>query len=234
MKVRNVAHVVTTLSVELRETHRVLHVRVDEDDLETARLEWGSDYILNQVTEQALKDERQQLEQLLRPISLGLVDGVGDIRGGMWEIWAHVKIQEGGTFRVRVACGSSPPADTLTIAPSPDIFVFRSLDRVRHQPDGIYCKPKQRNWPSIDSLQQPQWLYQMTINPDKRVVKGQGLQDAICALKCDSQHVRYIVVVPPMLYQSFGPLQVKATGHVNATVAAELQERTTQWIMEVK
>jgi hypothetical protein len=244
MNMKTLKRTVKEQSVEVQASHRVLQLRVDPDDLTEAWLEFGSDYIRDEVTRQALNDEKQQLIDFLKPLSAGDVNSARDVRWAVFESLAHLQLEEGGLFRVRVLYG---PALTeyskylefgkdkelrLRVPPSKGTFFFQSVDAVRSQPDGAYCRPRASNHPSVDALQQPGWMFQMTIAV-KSKVKAIGLCDALGVLRGfdeQLQHV-FIIVVPSNLFEAVEPLVVTATAGFDEQQAASIGATMPQWVL---
>lgn len=228
------------IGIEHKATSRALHLRVDITDPTEVVLDWGSRYICKEVTERAAREQRQALMAFLEPIATGKQAGFRSVRGGMWEIWAIIKLREGDTTRVRKRKGPGDPfaeAVTHKVPASQSTLVFGDLQHVKTQPAGVFCQPSSLRFVAVDVLSKPCWLYQVTVNPDKTTVIASGLLDAINALGCAIQDAVLIIVVPPALFQKFEPLTVVQSRdpkkQVDDDTLASLQ-RVTQWIMEEK
>jgi hypothetical protein len=245
MNMKTLKRTVKEQSVEMQASHRVLHLRVDPDDLTEAWPEFGSDYIRDEVTRQALMDEKQQLIDFLKPLSAGDSNSVrGTVRGAMFESLAHIRLEAGGSFRVRWLQGSTPAEyikyfdtsdDTklrLCVPSSNGIFFFQSLDGVFKQPDGVYCRPRATTHPSVDALQQPGWMFQMTISVKSKVV-ARGLRDAIGVLRGfeEQLHPVFIIVAPSDLFEAVKPLTVTATAGFDEQQAASIGVKMPQWVL---
>jgi hypothetical protein len=78
--------------------------------------------------------------------------------------------------------------------------MFDNLEQVGAVEAGIYCRPKSRRFPAIDSLKQPNMVFQITV-AQKHNINREGLEQAVGCLR--SETVNLFFVVPESNFQTF-------------------------------
>jgi hypothetical protein len=163
------------------------------------RLDWASPWVAEQVADRAWRLEKQRLLEFLAVSSELPV--LGTLRGNLWEGLCHSRIAKGGRFRVRdLAASADSQVEELTLAPCPSTVMFDSLGQVTTAEAGTYCRPRSRRFPAVDSLKQPNMIFQITV-AQKHPINRSGLEQAVGCLR--SQTVDLFFVVPESNFLAF-------------------------------
>ena len=186
----------------------LLHTRV-EADFVTTTMNWASDWVAEQFACRALSTERQKLVEFIGAAHDMPV--MGTLRGRLWEGLCHNVLAAGGTFEVRRLDETSEGVQQLTVTPCASCLVFDDIREVEGVADDVYCRPSSQTFAAIDSLRQPQHLYQITV-ARRHDVTGRGLERAAGSLRARRAEIRLYFVVPPKEFSSLSNQRVKGKG----------------------
>ena len=76
----------------------------------------------------------------------------GPLRGVFYEEFAHRKLQAGGRFEYR-KLGATVGVESKTMELGPSVLrEFNKIEEVGRFANGIYARPRQRNFPAVDAL----------------------------------------------------------------------------------
>jgi hypothetical protein len=88
----------------------------------------------------------------------------------------------------------------LNLDPFTSSYTFHDLTEVADQEVGTYCIPSRSDQAAIDSIQQPNYLFQMTV-ADEHGINATGLSNALKQLRKDPKtDAELFFVVPPDQY----------------------------------
>jgi hypothetical protein len=183
-------------------SHRVLHLcRHPSGSLDRFRLAWASPLVKNEVIERFSQEILKDMKHFLRPSN---VDYLSNIRGLIFEFYAHIMLRDGGSFQARRLCeGDATSGQNVQVAfPPAKIRFFRAYEEVDLRENTLW-RPFSQNLPSIDSLRGPSNFFQMTVS-QTHPIKHQGLSNALkqVADKAES-HPRLYFVVPSDVYRNY-------------------------------
>ncbi|GIL63338.1 hypothetical protein Vafri_17298 [Volvox africanus] len=203
-------------------SHKLVHLEVVDDKLYNKRIMMpASSYVVEQMEQKAGHDHVKQLENLIH-LSIG-TPAYAATAGVFFEHYAHRRLQEGGSFEVRQLYPPkrAPAAENiqiLNVEQCSGIHTFYKLQEIKEQGDNIYCVPSNHNFPAVDSIMQPQFLFQMTTT-QKEEVKVDTLNAAAHQLR--SKKPRLYFVVPARIFLEFKFVR---------GIPTEIE----QWVLKVK
>ncbi|MDR3427879.1 hypothetical protein, partial [Silvimonas sp.] len=176
----------------------VVHYRVDTSNYRTYDIFIGSQYMADEIfrCEQQLHSHR--IVEFLS--SAAGHPAVGQIRGQIFEPFAHRALCLGGTFHMR--CLEDGRVGTLTLPPSAWVQLTSHTD-IDHLGDAQYGQPKSKTFAAGDAVKQPDLIFQMT-GAESHTISVKGLKDIMTYMHCATsppagavQAARFIFCVPP-------------------------------------
>ena len=93
-------------------------------------------------------------------------------------------------------------ATVITIEPSSRSCIFYLWPEVKNLPHTVYSRPRIKNLPAVDSVMQPNKLYQITVS-SSHTVNCKGLLEALSGMQDHIRQVRLFFVVPTDMFHSF-------------------------------
>ena len=112
-------------------THKLLHYQVEGDDFSHGRLDFGSEYIREQVLKKYWQDNHAH--KLVHFLSTALKQPeIAGVRGKIFERWAHTILYRGGKYRARLL--NSNERDIDVELPS---RVARGVDQLTNIGEGV-------------------------------------------------------------------------------------------------
>lgn len=88
----------------------------------------------------------------------------------------------------------------MNLDPCTSSYTFHDLTEVADQEAGTYCIPSRSDQAAIDSIQQPNYVFQMTV-ADEHGINATGLSNALKQLRKDPKtDAELFFVVPPDQY----------------------------------
>lgn len=203
-------------------SHRVVHLRVQPDSRHCKVVAiFASDFVAQSVFDQLWITESSSIEAW---VSAGTKSSeLGALRGIFYEQACHRTICRGGSFEVREA---ADPTRTQTLHISSS--TLRKVDdwsEAAQASAETYCQARKRNMATIDAIQQPGRMFQMTVSK-KHSINCAGLKSASNAMRSKLAAKIYFVV-PPDQYPHFKPRPIdKGSG------VAELS-KIEQWVLKM-
>ncbi|GAX79592.1 hypothetical protein CEUSTIGMA_g7033.t1 [Chlamydomonas eustigma] len=201
-------------------SHKVLHRHVKPDSgCQKYFMAMASPYVERELLIRGQETKFLELQKyFVQCMSSPATKGMA---GTIFEAFAHKILQKGGDFKVRMLHKVKSKAcnvETISFKTSKKIMEFDDLEEVWEKAaDGQYCQPRKHNFPAIDSLSQPESLFQMTVAQKKRQVSA-GYVSAAQYLRGPRKRIYF--VVDEETFETFK--------HVHG-VPAELE----QWVLEV-
>ncbi|KAI9104631.1 hypothetical protein DFS34DRAFT_203792 [Phlyctochytrium arcticum] len=141
------------------------------------------------------------------------ISNLAGLRGTLFEAFAHRRLMRGGKFTIRNL--STKKEDELVLSPIGETVVFKDFNEIV---DNTYNRPISRSLTSVDSLDPPLKLFQMTVSYEHEI-KGSGLELLKDYLDSE-QPLQFFFVVPTERFESFREQQQ----HVLRLDVAELGE----------
>ncbi|PLW37705.1 hypothetical protein PCANC_17147 [Puccinia coronata f. sp. avenae] len=184
-------------------SHRVLHLcRVPKKSLNHFQLEWASSQVENFVLS-AFEEEIQSDQAFFLKKSKDY--DAGNLRGIIFEMYAHAALRDGGTFQAR-RLDCDPPSDQSVEVtfPAAERQYFRGYEEVDLLRTDVLWQPTSKNLASIDSLRGPANLFQVTVS-EQHAIKHQGLMKALGAVNKAQYQLspRLYFVVPSDRYFTY-------------------------------
>ncbi|EFJ50100.1 hypothetical protein VOLCADRAFT_89133 [Volvox carteri f. nagariensis] len=204
-------------------SHTLLHVKVDGKCQKVA-VDFGSEVIAETVLK---KLQAEGTEAIRKWVERAASDpSLATLRGRVFKASCHVRLSEGGTFRVRKLSGEEPtsPAESLTLPPTMRLDV---RDLAAASPGSLLIQ-QQQNFAAIDSVlvrpaaaggaapQPPQvMLIQVTVASSHRI-NINGLSTAVDQLPESVKKMTKALffAVPPDIFASFPAQQFEGSGEL--------------------
>ncbi|CAG8500197.1 1494_t:CDS:2, partial [Ambispora leptoticha] len=151
------------------------------------------------------------------------------LRGNIFEQIAHKIIQKGGIFNIR-PLESDSASSTIEI-PERIKLVFNDINKIE---EGRYCKPRQRNFTSIDAVVAPDTLFQMTVSKN-HPINMNGLKKLAEKLGGTSgtNHIYFYFVLPKNLYDNFQAQHFTTGKTVAKKIPNWITNRVKQYALEI-
>ena len=184
-------------------SHRILHLHVEADFVTTA-VRWASLWVAEEV---AMRLSEYEQNNLITILSAAAVDkdlaGLCDV---LWEGYCQRVLAAGGNFKCRPLGTEATPLDetarVITFESSSGRHIFDSWPEVKLLPCDVYSRHRIKKLPAVDSVMQPNKLYQITVS-SSHDVNCKGLLEALSGMQDDVHHVSLIFVVPTDMFQNF-------------------------------
>lgn len=185
-------------------SHKVLHMDVRNElpdgslDYTTPVIYFASKYVSKRVFDKFTADTRKALINIINDSKHGLVSG---IRGQLFECFAHCRfVNHDAEYDVKCL----EPAHSMFNQVTKQKFgklietPLQNVAALASQKDqeGVYLKPVQQNFESLDAIIPPRVGIQMTV-ASSHPVKIVGLQKVIKALGCTEQEKFTLYFVVP-------------------------------------
>lgn len=178
-------------------SHKLLHIVVEKPYVDYY-ISFGTPHIAELVFEKLVSEQEQALELFLRKATIPLL---ADVRGILFEVFAHRRLSHGGvfTFRELLDSGGHGEERDITLSAS-RVHSIRTVSDISSCGDGEYCKPTISNFPVVDSVLLPDLLFQITVSQTDRV-KLAPFEAILEQVPGDVVHL--VFVVPPDVYDNF-------------------------------
>ncbi|KAI7946349.1 hypothetical protein MJO29_010876 [Puccinia striiformis f. sp. tritici] len=158
-------------------SHRVLHLcRHPSRSLSQSHLAWASLLAENEVVKRFSQEILNDMKYYLR---FSNDNHQSNIRGLIFESYAHVMLRNGGRFQARRLCGSNvTSSQNGEVAFSPaEVQFFEAYEEIKLVKNVLW-RPASKNLASIDSLRGPADFFQVTVS-QRHPIKHQGLSRAL-------------------------------------------------------
>ena len=221
----------SNLSSGSKISHRLLHVTVEADYLE-GPVVFASDWVKGEVISRYLQLRQHEVHDFL--VASGGEPTVAAFRGALWERYAHVALQRGGSFSCRDLQDVDVEAGPYQIELQPcssSVGLWDLQDIYTGLGSGVYGWGRSKNLPAIDAVVQPDKLFQITVSGDHRV-NAKGLANAVRAMHAPEQDVQLYFVVPPNVFRSYTKQSLK---RIRGDLAAEHVARAVkQFVLKLE
>ncbi|CAG8688296.1 16218_t:CDS:2, partial [Funneliformis mosseae] len=212
-------------------SHKIAHIHPDQDDNEPytrVTVRFASDYLRQRVTDQFEARIREKLVSQIRA-------GTGSsLLGISFEYISHKILRKGGPFDIRPLDSYEDPnyndlSAVVNLPPQDKILRFnkKSIDSIEQRK---FYQPKEKNFPSVDSIIAPNRVFQMTIS------KNHPISPAGLKLLCDKLGgtsgnglIYYYFVVPKHLYDDF-----KLQRFDSKNTPAWIDRRVFQYVLKIE
>lgn len=188
-------------------SHKIFQLRVKDDDYSKMDVYFASEFVLELIKSQIKFTTRCSL---VKAINAGEFEGTGYL-GQLFEVFAHLKLIEGGQFQRRPLSGDQLAEDLVIKDHKVVIFngetELKNAISAREKDVLLYLKPKQGNFESIDSLLIADDMnigFQVTTD-SAHGVKKRGL-DKVCKCLGEDSTLHVYFVVPEYNFLTY-PLQ---------------------------
>ncbi|GIL61076.1 hypothetical protein Vafri_15463 [Volvox africanus] len=209
---------------EIKECRIRLYPHLSDATVRDLVWKWGNipRYVLEKMEEMERKagtDHIRQLQSLIH-LSMGK-PALAATAGLFFERYAHRRLQEGGSFQVR-QLGAPKTAHSSEDKVIPfelqcaGVHKLYKLEEVRQQVNEIYCVPPSHNFPAVDSIMQPEFLFQITTTQKSKV----PLDGLLAAARQLHGTPKLCFVVPSQIFKEYK--------FVNG-----IPEDMEQWVLEV-
>ncbi|GIL61138.1 hypothetical protein Vafri_15549 [Volvox africanus] len=200
-------------------SHKLVHLEVVGDHYDEKVMKPASPYVMEEMERKAGTDHIRQLQSLIH-LSMDK-PALAATAGLFFERYAHRRLQEGGSFEVR-QLGAPKTAHSSEDKVIPfklqcaGVHKFYKLEEVQQQVNKIYCVPPSHNFPAVDSIMQPEFLFQITTTQKSKV----PLDGLLAAAKQLRGMPKLYFVVPSLIFKEYK--------FVNG-----IPEDIEQWVLEV-
>jgi hypothetical protein len=159
--------------------------------------QFASAYVVDQIYNRVYAKDRNHLIRFLSA-SQG-IGNTGQLRGVLFEKYAHTVIAKGGSFKIRDL--NTNEESTLHLPIGLSTSFFSNNPQVQDLATNCYFRPISETFESVDSFIKPNLLFQMT-GAKNHPCKQTGLRDVLTILGNPSKPQLYFVV-PPDRFASF-------------------------------
>ncbi|GIL61075.1 hypothetical protein Vafri_15463 [Volvox africanus] len=200
-------------------SHKLVHFEVVGNHYDQKVMKPASPYVMEEMERKAGTDHIRQLQSLIH-LSMGK-PALAATAGLFFERYAHRRLQEGGSFQVR-QLGAPKTAHSSEDKVIPfelqcaGVHKLYKLEEVRQQVNEIYCVPPSHNFPAVDSIMQPEFLFQITTTQKSKV----PLDGLLAAARQLHGTPKLCFVVPSQIFKEYK--------FVNG-----IPEDMEQWVLEV-
>jgi hypothetical protein len=202
-----------------------VHYDVDESSFIHCTLKIGSSFMAERIF---AREQQHHLTNIVRFLAASVNEPVvGQIRGQIFEPYAHRVLCEGGVT-VRVRCLEDGRSAEL---PLPRLTPQR-LDSTASIPtlhDSQYGQPLSKIFAAADSVHQPADVYQITVS-ERHTINLAGINDIIKHMR--RMPVRFFFCVPPDRFHTFEKQSFITADH-KVAVRVPSQSQLQQWAMEI-
>ncbi|CAG8612336.1 1952_t:CDS:1 [Paraglomus occultum] len=124
--------------------------------LYSMRVQFASDYVCERVFTKLDAKHREELQSFVcHTSSEGLY---GPLRGHLFEMIAHQMLAQGGSFNIRCLSRNNVSQSVLDM----NQMASMKFDVVSDIENGKCCRPKRKNFNSVDAIVAPDKLFQIT------------------------------------------------------------------------
>ncbi|KAL5037039.1 hypothetical protein RTP6_7766 [Batrachochytrium dendrobatidis] len=168
---------------------RLIHISV-KDDFHSGPYLFASDYVADKIYSRVYEKNRNNLIKFLSAAEE--IGETGQLRGILFEKYAHTVIAKGGSFKIRdLRTGSE---STLQLPMDLSTLLFSNNSQVQDATN-CYFRPISNTFESVDSFIKPNLLFQMTCAKD-HPCRQAGLRNVLEILGNPSKPGLYFVVPP--------------------------------------
>ncbi|EGF80090.1 hypothetical protein BATDEDRAFT_88508 [Batrachochytrium dendrobatidis JAM81] len=168
---------------------RLIHISV-KDDFHSGPYLFASDYVADKIYSRVYEKNRNNLIKFLSAAEE--IGETGQLRGILFEKYAHTVIAKGGSFKIRdLRTGSE---STLQLPMDLSTLLFSNNSQVQDATN-CYFRPISNTFESVDSFIKPNLLFQMTCAKD-HPCRQAGLRNVLEILGNPSKPELYFVVPP--------------------------------------
>ncbi|CAL8468249.1 g7788 [Coccomyxa elongata] len=188
---------------------RLVHYIPDED-LRLSHLAMASQYVSDRVCETLLENNERNLRNFLAASSGA--NELGVLRGNLFESYTHLMLRRGGRFDVRYL--DTGEEDVVDL-PLGSLHWFSEINEVANLPDNAHCRPRSKNYTSIDFVRQPDEVAQVTQNLEHAPLESARIRECFEVLRAATKDppdaVNLTVVVPPEIYPRVKEIPLTST-----------------------
>jgi len=212
-------------------SHKILKYDVDiSTEYQEHQVSYASEYIADRMSHKLLTNMESQTLDFLR-ISADL-PLIASVRGTLFERYVHNVLQRPGKWRVR-ALSSQDSQEELPIN-NKHINVFDSLAQVENLQEGVYYRPKKKNYGAVDAVTKVGndiSLFQVTVS------LGHGINTPELVKCLDelgevSGKIRLYFVVPVDVFPEFKHQSYNQQKDIPREKLAKAKE-IEQWVLEM-
>jgi hypothetical protein len=212
-------------------SHRLLHILTQRPYVRKS-VTFGTQHILDQLTTRFLTLQARGMMTFL--VSSAFSSQLATVRGDLFEAYAHRVLCSGGDFCVRCLSGRGAVAvavDTMLQLPrSTGVHpVQRPEDLALCPSADDYCQPVIRNFPAVDGVKLPGFLFQMTVSTTHNI-KHAALKTVLAQLPDAPQYDLYFVV-PEDIYHEYAAQKFVGTDDKEMTNLDARVQRVQQWAL---
>ncbi len=181
-------------------SHSLLHQTVEAGYLR-GPVVFASDWVQAELINRYLHFTKHKVHDFLA--ASGGTPTIAAFRGALWERYAHVALQRGGTFSCRDLQDAEAGPFEIELQPcSSSVGLWDLQDITAELDNGVYGWGRSKNLPAIDAVVQPDQLFQITELGDHRI-NAKGLTNAVRAMRGKQQAVQLFFVVPPDVFSRY-------------------------------
>ncbi|KAF0480809.1 crinkler CRN family protein [Gigaspora margarita] len=208
---------------------RLVYLEVDIS-FTNAVYRFASREVYNKITKNYEHKMRKNARDLI--LSCDRLPKINGFRGNLFEDFAHLELQRGGTFRVRCLNNNSKIIEKKINKLSANIFT--TLDEARKE---CYNIPKSKTFASIDSFSLDKndlALYQITVSKTHGI-KIKGLNDLNRSLTWvkNANNINIYFVVPSDIFETFPLQKFKTAKDEDSQKIQGWSNRITQYALEI-
>lgn len=207
-------------------SHKLLHIIVEKPYV-NFHVSFGTQHIADEVTQRLATERGAALEHLLRTATNPVM---ADIRGTLFEGYAHRRLAQGGVFKVRELFQDSKlGAETELALPPSRLCAISKMEEIDTFQDGDYLKPSVSNFPAVDSIRLPDIWFQMTVS------RSHPVKHALVRTILDhfSGNVRLYFVVPPDIFDDFKWQPIVNLGGGQPSAVPSFMNRVSQHVLRL-
>eukprot|EP00877_Chromochloris_zofingiensis_P000414 jgi/Chrzof1/10373/Cz04g39160.t1 len=180
-------------------SHRILHIAVEPDYIQTS-VHFASQWVGGQIAFKLYGANRAKLVEFLQ--SSSAESSYSSVRGVLLEGYLHKLLAQGCTYTIKDLDNVRKGEYELLFIPGAISYVFDSLEALRSQPDGVYCRPKYKRLTAVDAVMQPNKLFQFAVS-QRHPINSRGLTDAVHVLRGAQDTLQLLFVVPADQFAQF-------------------------------
>lgn len=218
----------TDINSAVKLSHRLVHLTVTAG-CQKGQVQFASQWVMDQLISRYLQYRSRELLDFLTA-SRG-EPAVADFRGRLWERHAHNTLRHGGTFSCRDLMEAPGNVFEHELLPCSSQKGLWDVADIRTQlDDGVYGFGKNKAFPAVDAVVQPDQLFQITVSEDHRI-NVQGLVSAVQAMRADAADVTLFFAVPPDRFAAYPKQTLKRIrGDIEAAQAAR---SVNQYVLKI-
>jgi len=193
----------------------LLHLTVDTGYLK-GPVVFASDWLQGELISRCLQLGQREVHNFLA--ASGVEPSVAVFRNMLWERYAHVALQRGGTFTCMNLQDPEAAPFKIELQPcSSSAGLWDVQDISTGLSSGVYGWGRSKDLPAIDAVVQPGKLFQITVSGNHRI-DARGLGDAVHAMQAEERDVQLFFVVPRDVFSSYTEQTLK---RIRGDTAAE-------------